>query len=403
MRIAMFTNNYKPYIGGVPISIERLAEALRAQGHMVWVFAPSYKEQEEEPYVIRYPSLPLSVVGAPVPNVLTKLFAQKIEELRIDVIHVHHPALVGNVALALKRRLNIPVVFTYHTRYEEYLHYIKGLKQIEAHTGIMEKYLRYFCTRCDLLAAPTPGLRDYLQKKEFGTPIAVLPTGIPAESFLPDKGRAEHIRKAYLSAADHMFCTVSRLAKEKNIYFQLEGLACLKRLLQKKGKTFKHLMIGDGPERRSFEKCVRELGLENEIVFVGNVSNTEIKNYQAACDLFLFTSKSETQGIVLLEAMAAENPVIAVDASGVCDVVCNGKNGYRTSEDAYVWARKIADTIGDETALAALGEGARRTAESYSQEQIALRAAQCYEQVCAKAPQEIPDRISIFHHSHSVV
>ena len=403
MRIAMFTNNYKPYIGGVPISIERLAEALRAQGHMVWVFAPSYKEQEEEPYVIRYPSLPLSVVGAPVPNVLTKLFAQKIEELRIDVIHVHHPALVGNVALALKRRLNIPVVFTYHTRYEEYLHYIKGLKQIEAHTGIMEKYLRYFCTRCDLLAAPTPGLRDYLQKKEFGTPIAVLPTGIPAESFLPDKGRAEHIRKAYLSAADHMFCTVSRLAKEKNIYFQLEGLACLKRLLQKKGKTFKHLMIGDGPERRSFQKRVQELGLENEIVFVGNVSNTEIKNYQAACDLFLFTSKSETQGIVLLEAMAAENPVIAVDASGVCDVVCNGKNGYRTPEDAYVWARKIADTIGDETALAALGEGARRTAESYSQEQIALRAAQCYEQVCAKAPQEIPDRISIFHHSHSVV
>ena len=76
----MFTNNYKPYIGGVPISIERLAQALRAQGHMVWVFAPSYKEQEEEPYVIRYPSLPLSVVGAPVPNVLTKLFAQKIEE-----------------------------------------------------------------------------------------------------------------------------------------------------------------------------------------------------------------------------------------------------------------------------------------------------------------------------------
>lgn len=403
MRIAMFTNNYKPYIGGVPISIERLAEALRAQGHMVWVFAPSYKEQEEEPYVIRYPSLPLSVVGAPVPNVLTKLFAQKIEELRIDVIHVHHPALVGNVALALKRRLNIPVVFTYHTRYEEYLHYITGLKQIEAHTGIMEKYLRYFCTRCDLLAAPTPGLRDYLQKKEFGTPIAVLPTGIPAESFLPDQGRAEHIRKAYLGAADHMFCTVSRLAKEKNIYFQLEGLACLKRLLQKEGKTFKHLMIGDGPERRSFQKRVQELGLEKEIVFVGNVANTEIKNYQAACDLFLFTSKSETQGIVLLEAMAAENPVIAVDASGVCDVVCNGKNGYRTPEDAYVWARKIADTIGDETALAALGEGARRTAESYSQEQIALRAEQCYEQVCAKAPQEIPNRISIFHHSHSVV
>ena len=208
---------------------------------MVWVFAPSYKEQEEEPYVIRYPSLPLSVVGAPVPNVLTKLFAQKIEELRIDVIHVHHPALVGNVALALKRKLRIPVVFTYHTRYEEYLHYITGLKQIEAHTGIMEKYLRYFCTHCDLLAAPTPGIRDYLQKKELGTPISVLPTGIPAESFLPDKGKAEYIRKECFGAADYMFCTVSRLAKEKNIYFQLEGLVCLKRLLQKEAKVIQAL------------------------------------------------------------------------------------------------------------------------------------------------------------------
>ncbi len=403
MRIAMFTNNYKPYIGGVPISIEHLAEALRGLGHKVWVFAPSYKNQEEESYVIRYPSLPLSVVGAPVPNVLTKLFAQKIEELRIDVIHVHHPALVGNVALALKRKLRIPVVFTYHTRYEEYLHYIAGLKQIEAHTGIMEKYLRYFCTHCDLLVAPTPGIRDYLQKKNLRTPIAVLPTGIPAESFLPDQGRAEHIREEYLGAADHMFCTVSRLAKEKNIYFQLEGLACLKRLLQKTGRSFKHLMIGDGPERRSFEKRVRELGLADEIVFVGNVPNAEIKNYQAASDLFLFTSKSETQGIVLLEAMAAENPVVAVEASGVCDVVCNGENGYRTPEDADVWARKIADTIADRTLLASLGEGARRTAELYAEEQIALRAVQCYEQVCAKAPQEIPDRISIFHHSHSVV
>ena len=397
MRIAMFTNNYKPYIGGVPISIEHLAEALRGLGHKVWVFAPSYKNQEEESYVIRYPSLPLSVVGAPVPNVLTKLFAQKIEELHIDVIHVHHPALVGNVALALKRK------FTYHTRYEEYLHYIAGLKQIEAHTGIMEKYLRYFCTHCDLLVAPTPGIRDYLQKKNLRTPIAVLPTGIPAESFLPDQERAEHIRKEYLGAADHMFCTVSRLAKEKNIYFQLEGLACLKRLLQKTGRSFKHLMIGDGPERRSVEKRVRELGLADEIVFFGNVPNAEIKNYQAASDLFLFTSKSETQGIVLLEAMAAENPVVAVEASGVCDVVCNGENGYRTPEDADVWARKIADTIADRTLLASLGEGAGRTAEFYAEEQIALRAAQCYEQVCAKAPQEIPDRISIFHHSHSVV
>ena len=151
MRIAMFTNNYKPYIGGVPISIEHLAEALREQGHLVYVFAPSYEGQQEEPYVIRYPSFPFAVAGAPVPNILTKVFEQKVRELQIEVIHVHHPALVGNVALRLRRKLGIPVVFTYHTRYEEYLYYIRGLKSIERHVGGIEWYLKQFCAQCDML------------------------------------------------------------------------------------------------------------------------------------------------------------------------------------------------------------------------------------------------------------
>ena len=103
MRIAMFTNNYKPYMGGVPISVDHLAKALRELGHEVYVFAPTYKEQEEEEYVIRYPSFPVTVAGAPIPNVLTRLFEEKVQELAIEVIHVHHPALVGNVALHLRK------------------------------------------------------------------------------------------------------------------------------------------------------------------------------------------------------------------------------------------------------------------------------------------------------------
>ena len=128
MRIAMLTNNYKPYVGGVPISIEHLAEELRKRGHTVYIFAPSYRKQEDELYVIRYPSFPLSVAGAPLPNILTGLFRQKMKELQIDLIHVHHPAIAGNVALTLRRQLGIPVVFTYHTRYEEYLYYVKSLQ-----------------------------------------------------------------------------------------------------------------------------------------------------------------------------------------------------------------------------------------------------------------------------------
>ena len=110
MRIAMFTNNYKPYIGGVPVSIEHLAEALRRRGHTVYIFAPTYEDQVEEPYVIRYPSFPIKVAGAPVPNVLTGIFIKKVRELNIDVIHVHHPAIVGNVALSIRKKLGVPAM-----------------------------------------------------------------------------------------------------------------------------------------------------------------------------------------------------------------------------------------------------------------------------------------------------
>lgn len=394
MKIAMFTNNYKPYIGGVPISIEHLAEALRKRGHQVYVFAPSYEGQVEEPYVIRYPSFPITIVGAPVPNILTKLFIKKVKELQIDVIHVHHPAIVGNVALEIKRKLDIPVVFTYHTRYEEYLHYIAGLEKVEEHTGLLEKYLRYFCNRCDMLVAPTPGIREYLLQKKLQTPIAVLPTGIPAENFLPEQKKAEQIRQQYLGEADFLFCTVSRLAKEKNLYFQLEGLACLKRLLKKEGKTFRHMMIGGGPEKKELTRRIQELGLTENVFLLGNVDNAEIKNYQAASELFLFTSKSETQGIVLLEAMAVSNPVIAVEASGVRDVIKNGENGYLTEEDSYQWARKIAEVLKDAEQKEVMREGARKTAELYAEDTVAKRAEQCYAEVCERNLEQ-ENRVSI--------
>lgn len=385
MRIAMFTNNYKPYIGGVPISVEHLAEALRARGHKVWVFAPSYREQQGEEYVIRYPSFPLRIAGAPVPDVMTRLFVKKVKELQIDVIHVHHPALVGNVALHIRKKLGIPVVFTYHTRYMEYLYYIRGLQTMEEHTGFLEWYLKCFCNRCDLVVAPTPGMRAYLYGKEIRKPVEVLPTGIPMDAFLPDRKKAAEIRNEYGKDTDYLFCTVSRLAAEKNLVFLLQGLACLKRLLKKKGKNFRHLMIGDGPQREKLAEMVGELGLEENVAFVGMVENREIKNYQAACDAFLFTSKSETQGIVLLEAMAVGSPVIALDATGVRDIVSEGENGLLSDGDACQWAGEMSELLLKPDSLEKMRQAAVRTAMLYSEEEVARQAEQYYRKVCKKA------------------
>lgn len=382
MRIAMFTNNYKPYIGGVPISIEHLSEALRKRGHTVYVFAPTYKEQEEEEFVIRYPSFPVSIAKAPVPDVLTGLFEKKIRELNIELIHVHHPAIVGNVALFLKKKYGIPVVFTYHTRYEQYLHYVKPLERIERRTGIIEKYLEYFCGRCDMLVAPTPGIQEYLMEKNPGVPIGVMPTGIPEECFRPDSKRAAEIRRNYIQKADYLFCTVSRLAKEKNLLFQLQGLALLKEKLKRQGKTFRHMMIGEGPQQRELEEYARQLGMEENIILVGNVPNTQICNYQAAADLFLFTSKSETQGIVVLEAMAVGNPVAALDATGVRDVVRHGENGFLCRENADIWSEHIVTALNDPARYRSMSRAALETAGRYKQSYIAQTAESYYEQIC---------------------
>ena len=397
MRIAMFTNNYKPYIGGVPVSIEHLAEALRRRGHTVYIFAPTYENQVEEPYVIRYPSFPIKVAGAPVPNVLTGIFTKKVRELNIDVIHVHHPAIVGNVALSIRKKLGVPVVFTYHTRYEAYLHYINGLEKVEQSTGFINWYLHHFCNQCDLLVAPTPGILDYLQKERMKPPIQVMPTGIPMENFLPEQESVAAIRQQYLGTADYLTCTVSRLAKEKNLDFQIRGLSCLKRLLKKKGRTFRHMIIGDGPEKENLMRQIGELGLTENIIFIGNVDNQEIKNYQAASDAFLFTSKSETQGIVLLEAMAVGNPVVAVEASGVRDVVKDGVNGYLTEEDTYWWAERTRMVLEEVAKREQLSQAARETAESYSEEEVARQAEQYYRNVCIGAMENAVDNISLPH------
>ncbi|MCH5273574.1 MAG: glycosyltransferase [Lachnospiraceae bacterium] len=376
MRIAMFTNNYKPFVGGVPISVEHLAEALRERGHFVYVFAPSYKGQEEEEFVIRYPSFRWKVGGAPVPNVLTGLLRKKVEELDIDVIHVHHPALVGNVALSIRRKLGIPVVFTYHTKYEEYLHYLCPV-EIPMVTGLLRWNLHRFCDGCDYVFAPTPGIMHYLEEEAIKTPVSVVPTGLPEGNYYTEKTAVAALRKNYLRGADYLFCTVARLAKEKNLSFLLRGLSLLREELKKDGKTFRHIFIGEGPLREELPAEAECLGLADTVEFLGNVPNGEVKNYLAASELFLFASKSETQGIVLLESMAVGTPVIAVKASGVCDIV-NGKNGMLTEEREEVWAKAVKDSLADRGRYKNLCAGAKKTAASYREREVAAAAENGY-------------------------
>ncbi len=401
MRIAMLTNNYKPFVGGVPISIERLAAGLRMLGHVVYIFAPSYEQEEEEEYVIRYRVHQKRTAGG---TMIPKLFDLGIEkrfrELNFDVIHVHHPMMMGYEALYLSRRYGIPLVFTYHTRYEQYLHYLKIYKALQERSDrernrllkrleeellecgsdrIVPFHNRIFTNACDLVFAPTPMMKDYLIEHGTRVPIAVLPTGLRSECFGPGNGGSVEIRHRYLKERTYLLCTVSRLEKEKNLEFLLRAL----RELKARGTvSFRLMMIGGGKEEENLKRLAEELGLKEDVVFTGCIPQSEIMEYYRASDLFVFASKSETQGIVLLEAMAAGLPVVAVRASGTSDVVVDGVNGYLTREEEADFADAVSAVLGSSDLRARFQAGACAQAEKYREIHIAGAAEKYYESIC---------------------
>ncbi len=307
-----------------------------------------------------------------MPNSLDFEIERKFKEGNFDIIHVHHPMMIGHTARYLSWKYHVPMVFTYHTRYEQYLHYI-GLSKLQ---GVMPAYIRSYTKHCDMVIAPTPLMKKYLEKVQPEADIRVLPTGLSKDNFMPEEEKALCLRKTLAGGKRYLFCTVARLAKEKNLVFLLN---CMKMLKDSWGSDFRLVLIGEGPQRSELEKRADKLGIRDEVCFAGKIPNQEIKNYCHASDLFLFPSLSETQGIVLLESMAAGTPVLALRATGTQDVVLNGENGYMTDMSEKEFASKLIDIL-EKKEIDLLRQGALETARCYSSVQIAKEAVLFYAQ-----------------------
>lgn len=378
MKIALMTNNYKPFMGGVPISIERLKRGLEALGHQVTVFAPTYEEQMEEENVFRYATCMKRFIGGIVlPNPFDRRIEEEFKKHGFDMIHVHHPMLIGKTAVYLSKKYGIPLTFTYHTRYEQYVECYTGLKLIENLTPL---YLRTFLKHCHFVFAPTQGMKDYLVEKckVYPDKIGILPTGIEEENFRVGEDAVAKIREQYQAQDMPLLITVSRMAQEKNVAFLLRSLAQFK---QRWKRPFRMLMIGDGPDRKAYERMTVDLGLEEEICFTGKIPNQETAPYFAAADAFLFASKTETQGIVILEAFAGNTPVVAVEASGVKDLVKSGFNGILTEENTEQFAGELDSFLRNAPIRERMALYAGQTALAYREDTVALRAVHYYNSV----------------------
>jgi len=396
LHIAIVTNNYTPYSGGVVSSINAFTEQLLAQGHRVTIITLDFLGQKhtDPDYVIRIPSLTqfthyknyCAVPWRPRANLL-----EILRKLSPDVVHMQHPFLLCQSALKAARRLSIPVVFTYHTMYERYCHYVP-LYQPFVEFAVTKKVLR-FCKKVDQIIAPSSAIYDHLIKNGVTTPVEVIPSPLQKnfiffEGACPTKldlsgealAKTEERRRDAASLAQNKkfnLLLVSRLVKEKNVPFVLDVLK------QLDAKKYHLKIIGYG-QQESFLRAYayEELQLSrDQVQFI--IKPPQEKLVQAYCeaDLFLFPSTSDTQGLVLAEAMAGRTPVIAIDGPGQRDIVHNGFNGFIVGSKKEM-VQKIKQIADDGNLLISLKNGALQTAQSYSPMALTSRLLQVYKRFC---------------------
>lgn len=381
LKIAMFTNNYFPVIGGVPISIQRLAKALRKRGHQVKIFAPEYKEEtEDESNIIRCNSIYHYEEGGlalPVTNIYSPQIKKRFKEGDFDLVHAHHPFWLGNKGRKMAEKFNLPLAFTYHTRLEKYSHYVPNILFMRKFfkNRLSHFLIKNFANKTDAVFAPTESTKEYLRNVGVSRFIKVMPTGIDFDYYDRQQEEIESLRDELIGEADHLLISVSRLSQEKNLYFLLDGI---KKLKEKSELNFRLVIIGSGSEKENIEDFIHKNQLEDEIKLIGAVDFREMAKYYLAADLFVFASTTETQGMVLLEAMAGYNPVVAVKSSGIDDVIENGYNGYKTEEDSDKWSSAVQKILTDAQNFEEASQNARKMAESYSIDQMAETAEELY-------------------------
>ncbi|MBS2036876.1 glycosyltransferase [bacterium] len=314
LRVAMFTNVYLPNTNGVVVSVESFRKALTRLGHHAYVFAPdSGKIEQRAPYVFRYPAVELPLQKYPLTLPVSPYADHLLLNLKPQVLHANHPALLGRVAQRKSEELDLPLVFTYHTRYTDYAHYASPLPA-ENVKDFIHAWLGEFMSHCHHLVVPSQSIGNLLrQHYDIAGEISVVPTGIELEKFAQLE-RAQARKQLGWPLEDLVLISVGRLAKEKNFDLLLRAFA----LVQDDPQLY---VLGAGEELKALQNLAQELGILERCHFTGLVAMSDIPTYLAAADLFVFASVTETQGLVTLEAMASGLGVAAVDGSGTRDAV----------------------------------------------------------------------------------
>lgn len=382
MRIGLFTDTYMPHINGVATSVSMLEMALRKKGHVVYVITVnpdnmSYNFENE--HIIRIPGIPTGIYDYRLSGIYPLKAVKKITSLNLDIIHSHTEFGIGIFARIMAKQLDIPLVHTYHTMYEDYTYYITKGYFDKPSKKIVEHLTKFYCDKTATeLIVPTKKTYDLFKEKyKYDRNVHIIPTGIDIEKFYQEKVSIDKVNKLKeklkLKENDFVILFVGRIAAEKSIDFLIKNQVNL----VKKNKNCKLIIVGSGPDLEALEELSKKLKMNDNIIFTNKVPWNEVCLYYNLAHVFTTASHTETQGLTVIEAMAASLPVVALDDEAFNTTVINDLNGY-LFKDKKDYCEIMNKLMKDREQCTKLGKQARTSSNAYSSKYYAERVLDVY-------------------------
>jgi 1,2-diacylglycerol 3-alpha-glucosyltransferase len=375
MRIAIFTECYRPIVNGVVVSVETFAAELTKQGHEVHIYAPAYPGyRDSERSVHRLlsvtpptrPRYPLAV-----PHLGGLLLRQVYAAHAPDIVHAQHPFATGREGRRLARRLRTPLVFTYHTLIRAYAHYVPLPRPLVRALAVWVS--REFSNSADCVVVPTRAVADILRSYGVWRPIEVIPTGIDLDLIRATPRRPARARFGVPQGVP-VIAYSGRIAREKSIDVLIRAFAQLGSRLPEAHV----LLIGGGPWYSYCQGLATSLGVEDRVHFTGYLPRSQVFDCLAESEIYAFPSLTDTQGVAVLEAMALGCPAVAVRSGAVADVIRDGTDGLIVGPSAEALVEGLSRLIEDEQLRHKLAGQARGRAEEFSAGRMAARLARVY-------------------------
>lgn len=387
MRVGIFTESYPPLVNGVSTSILMLEHALTKLGHEVFIITVSDNKKdyvlENNGHILRLPSVNLAnCYDYKMTSVYPIKAVNMIKKMNLDVIHSNVEFTVGIFARVVSEQLSIPLVHTYHTNWEDYTHYITKNKKIL--DDICKKLLKYLMvffedkTVTELIVPSNKIYNLFKDKYKFTKNIHIIQTGIETSKFYKEKFNLKDInslkKKLGIKKKDFVVMTVSRLAKEKSV----DRIINNHKELVKKYSNMKLLIVGDGPDIDKLKDEAKSLGVSDSVIFTGKVPLNDIPIYYQLGNVFVTASKSETQGLTVVEAISSSLPVVAVKDDSFVNSVIEDFNGFVfTDDEKYI--NSISKLYEDKELYNRLSNQSRLLSEDFSSEYFALKVLKVYE------------------------